>query len=85
MTDREWLDRITAAAGRGDYDAVARDISDEVLDRFAYAGNPSDIVRQVEAIAEGGATRVEFGTPHGIDSIRGVKLLGERVLPALRP
>jgi 5,10-methylenetetrahydromethanopterin reductase len=84
MTDREWLDRITAAARRGDYDAVARDISDEILDRFAYAGRPEDIVRQVEAIGAGGATRVEFGTPHGIDPIRGIKLIGERVLPALR-
>jgi 5,10-methylenetetrahydromethanopterin reductase len=84
VTDREWLDRITTAAGRDDYEAVARDISDDVLDRFAYAGNPEDIVRQVEAIAAGGATRVEFGTPHGIDSTRGIKLLGERVLPALR-
>lgn len=85
MTDREWLDRITAAAARRDYDAVARDISDEILDRFAFAGRPEDIVRQAEALAAGGATRVEFGTPHGIDPTRGVKLLGERVLPALRP
>jgi 5,10-methylenetetrahydromethanopterin reductase len=84
VTDREWLDRITSAAGRGDYDAVARDISDEVLDRFAFAGDPSDVVRQVEAVAEGGATRVEFGTPHGVDPVRGIKLIGERVLPALR-
>jgi len=84
ITDREWLDRITAAAARRDYEAVARDISDEILDRFAYAGSPDDIVRQVEALAAGGATRVEFGTPHGIDPLRGVRLLGERVLPALR-
>jgi 5,10-methylenetetrahydromethanopterin reductase len=83
MTDREWLDRITAAARRSDYDAVARDITDDILDKFAYAGAPSDIVRHVEGLIEGGATRVEFGTPHGIDSVRGIRLLGERVLPAL--
>lgn len=82
-TDREWLDRIQAAARQGDYDAVARDISDEILDKFAYSGNPHDIVRQVEGLVEGGATRVEFGTPHGIDSLVGIRLLGERVLPAL--
>jgi len=83
VTDREWLARITAAAGRGDYAAVARDISDEMLDRFAYAGRPEDIVRQVAGLIAGGATRVEFGTPHGIDPLRGIRLLGERVLPAL--
>jgi 5,10-methylenetetrahydromethanopterin reductase len=84
VTDRDWLDRITAAAARRDYPAVERDISDEMLDRFAFAGRPEDIVRQVEALAVGGATRVEFGTPHGLDPTRGVKLLGELVLPALR-
>jgi 5,10-methylenetetrahydromethanopterin reductase len=84
MTDRDWLDRITAAAARRDYQAVERDISDEILDRFAYAGNPADIVTQVESLKQAGATRVEFGTPHGLDSTRGIKLLGERVLPTLR-
>jgi len=83
MTDREWLDRVQASAGRGDYDAVARDISDEILDTFAYAGSPDDIVRQVEGLIAGGATRVEFGTPHGLDSVHGIRLLGERVLPRL--
>jgi 5,10-methylenetetrahydromethanopterin reductase len=84
VTDREWLDRITAAAARLDYAAVERDISDEMLDRFAYAGRPEDIVRQVEALAAAGVTRVEFGTPHGIDATHGIMLLGQYVLPALR-
>ena len=84
VTDRDWLARITAAAARLDYAAVERDISDVMLDRFAFAGRPEDIVRQVEGLAAGGATRVEFGTPHGLDSTRGIKLLGERVLPALQ-
>ena len=83
MTDTEWLERIQTAARNGDYDAVARDISDEILDKFAYAGNPADVVRQVEGLIDGGATRVEFGTPHGIDAVAGIRLLGERVLPAL--
>jgi 5,10-methylenetetrahydromethanopterin reductase len=84
VTDRDWLDRITAAAARRDYQAVERDISDEILDRFAFAGSPDDIVRQVEGLKAGGATRVEFGTPHGLDSTHGIKLLVERVLPTLR-
>ena len=31
-----------------------------------------------------GATRVEFGTPHGLTAARGIELLGRRVLPAVR-
>jgi 5,10-methylenetetrahydromethanopterin reductase len=84
LDDPEWLARIRQAASRGDHDAISRDISDEMLDRFAFAGNPNDIVRQVEAAKAAGATRVECGTPHGLDPHEGVRLLGERVLPALR-
>jgi 5,10-methylenetetrahydromethanopterin reductase len=55
-----------------------------MLDRFAFAGTPDDIVQQVQRLRVAGATRFEFGTPHGLDPARGIKLLGERVLPALR-
>ena len=30
-----------------------------------------------------GATRVEFGTPHGMSGADGIRLLGDHVLPAL--
>jgi 5,10-methylenetetrahydromethanopterin reductase len=33
---------------------------------------------------EAGATRIEFGTPHGLSEESGMRLLGEMVLPALR-
>lgn len=83
-SDPEWLSSIGAAAARGDFDAIERSTSDEVLDRFAFAGRPEDLVRQVEAIADAGATRVEFGTPLGADPLAAIRLLGERVLPAFR-
>jgi 5,10-methylenetetrahydromethanopterin reductase len=81
-TDPAWLARIKAADARGDVDAVIRDISDDVLDRFAFAGTPADLVRQVEAIAQAGATRVEFGTPLGADPVAAIGLLGDYVLRA---
>ncbi len=81
MQDPEWLARIQEAAARQDYDYISAQISDEILERFAFAGNPQDIIRQVEKLIEVGANRVEFGTPHGLDSHEGVRLLGEKVLP----
>ena len=50
--------------------------------RFAFAGTPEDIVRHIADLADRGATRVELGTPHGLDEGRALRLLGERVLPA---
>jgi len=63
----------------------AEAIPDDVLDLFAFAGEPARIVEHAERLFEAGADRVEFGTPHGIDERRGVELLGSRVLTALRP
>jgi 5,10-methylenetetrahydromethanopterin reductase len=67
-----------------DVDLEAPEISDEVLDLFAFAGSPERIAEHAEALFAAGAGRVEFGTPHGIDERRGVQLLGTRVLPLLR-
>jgi len=80
-SDPEWLARTFTAA---ETDRLVADISDEVLDRFAFAGCPRDLVRQVEDIAAAGATRVEFGTPLGTNPLAAIRLLGEQVLPAFR-
>lgn len=65
-------------------DDDAAEISDEVLDLFAFAGSPERIAEHAESLFEAGADRVEFGTPHGIDERRGIELLGSRVVARLR-
>jgi 5,10-methylenetetrahydromethanopterin reductase len=80
----ELLARIEQFSNQKDYDAAARLISDETLDRFAFAGNPNDMIEHAERLFAAGAARVEFGTPHGLNPKTGIRLLGEKVLPALR-
>jgi 5,10-methylenetetrahydromethanopterin reductase len=84
LRDAEWLGRLAALAARGDFLAIADLIPDAVLDRLAFAGSPADLVRQVEDLARAGVTRVEFGTPHGVDPLEGIRLLGTQVLPSFR-
>lgn len=67
-----------------DEEGAARLISDDLLDRFAFSGDANDLIRQGEALYAAGAARVEFGTPHGIDPARGIRLIGEQVIPALK-
>lgn len=81
--DPALIDRLRTAAERHDYTAAAADISDDLLARFAFAGAPHDLVDQTLALHAAGAQRVEFGTPHGTTPAAGLRLLGERVLPAL--
>ena len=77
------------------YDVIARfdpttplvaggaQLPDEVLDRFAFAGTPDQVTRQVDRIFAAGASRVEFGAPFGLDPVAGLRLLGTRVLANL--
>jgi 5,10-methylenetetrahydromethanopterin reductase len=82
--DPELLARIEAAAAAYDFDRAARDISDALLRRLAFAGTPAEVAEQAIELYAAGAARIEFGTPHGLTEEEGLRLLGERVLPALR-
>lgn len=75
--------RLRAHADAAEWDAAARLISDDLLERFAFAGDAHDLIRQCERLFAAGARRIEFGTPHGLETAEtGIRLLGERVLPA---
>ena len=82
--DPELLARIKEAADRYAFDEAAALISDELLYRFAIAGTPDEVAEHAADILAKGAARVEFGTPHGLSPQEGLRLLGEKVLPALK-
>ena len=81
--DPALLARLKDAAAIYDFDAAAALISDDLLARFAFAGTPAELAAHAEALFAAGAARVEFGTPHGLTPERGLRLLGEQVLPRL--
>jgi 5,10-methylenetetrahydromethanopterin reductase len=64
-----------------DLESAARRLSSRLLHKFACFGTPHDIIEQVEQFEAAGASRVEFGTPHGPDEAAAIRLLGEKVLP----
>ena len=78
----ELLARMDVVVAAGDFAAAGALVPDDLLDRFAFSGTPAQVIRQTEAILDAGASRVEFGTPHGLTPREGLRLLGERVLPA---
>jgi 5,10-methylenetetrahydromethanopterin reductase len=84
QVEPELVARLRTHADRHEYDQAGALISDALLEKFAFAGHPADLIRQAEALYAAGAARVEFGTPHGIDPGQGIRLIGERVLPALK-
>ncbi len=78
------LRQMAALVTTGAETDAAALVPDDLLDRFAFSGTPAQVARQAQALFDAGASRVEFGTPHGRSDADGVRLLGERVLPALR-
>jgi 5,10-methylenetetrahydromethanopterin reductase len=74
---------LREAAAAYDFERAAGYISDDLLARFAFAGTPETVAAQSEALFAAGATRVEFGTPHGLTATTGLRLLGEHVLPGI--
>jgi 5,10-methylenetetrahydromethanopterin reductase len=80
----ELVQRVKRLVDAGDGRAAGALIPDGLLDRLAFSGTPEQVAAQAQALYEAGATRVEFGTPHGLTHRRGVELLVSRVLPSLR-
>lgn len=80
----ELLQRVERLVQRGAVEEAGRQISDDLLRVFAFAGTPSEIIEQCVALFDAGASRIEFGTPHGTSTESGLRLLGNVVLPALR-
>ncbi|WCN79238.1 LLM class flavin-dependent oxidoreductase [Micromonospora sp. LH3U1] len=81
--DPELLARIQQHVGRREDDLAGALIGDDLLDLFAFSGTPEHVAAQAAAVFDAGATRVEFGTPHGLTPHHGIDLLGRRVLPLL--
>jgi 5,10-methylenetetrahydromethanopterin reductase len=55
-----------------------------VLDRFAFSGSPEQVALQAGAVFDAGASRIDFGTPHGLSERDGVEMLCREVVPRLR-
>jgi 5,10-methylenetetrahydromethanopterin reductase len=81
----ELMAHIRSLVAAGDDEGAGAVISDDILDRFAFAGTPEQITAHAEVLFEAGVGRIDFGTPHGVPERRGVELLCAEVLPRLRP
>lgn len=81
--DPELACQLRALVAAGDHARAGDLIADGVLDRFAFCGDPKQVVRQAEAVFDAGATRIDFGTPHGLSPSDGVQLLCKEVVPRL--
>jgi 5,10-methylenetetrahydromethanopterin reductase len=76
-------DFAPAARLAHDGHAAAALIDDRML-TLGVAGDAEDVVARCRALVRLGARHLSFGPPLGPDPVAAVRLLGERVLPALQ-
>lgn len=82
--DRDVLESVQKATSRYDFNEASEYIDDKLLQKFAFAGTPKDLINQTIDLFRAGASRVEFGTPHGLTPETGLQLLGGKVLPRVK-
>ncbi|MCC6195826.1 MAG: LLM class flavin-dependent oxidoreductase [Burkholderiales bacterium] len=58
-------------------------VTDQMIDAFTLAGDPSDFIRGIERIAEYGVRHVEF-FPEGGNNLEMTQLFAKRVIPHFR-
>ncbi len=71
------------ALATGDAAGARALISDEML-QLGIAGTPEQVASRCAGLLRAGAQHLSFGPPLGPDPVAAVRLLGKRVLPALR-
>lgn len=60
-------EQLNAASRRGEWQAMAAMIDDEVLQAFAVIGSPTEVAAQLRERFAGVASRVSFNTPYRVD------------------
>ena len=76
---------VVAALASGDERRAGEALSQETLHRFACFGTPEDIAAHLKELFDAGVDLFELGTPHGEDEPEAIRILGEEVLPRVRP
>jgi 5,10-methylenetetrahydromethanopterin reductase len=51
---------------------------------LGVCGTPDEVTERCHRLVAAGATHLSFGPPLGADRAAAIRLLGERVVPALR-
>jgi 5,10-methylenetetrahydromethanopterin reductase len=66
-----------------DLTAATQATTDRMLD-LAIRGNPDDVIKRIDALANTGITQINLGGPLGPDPEEAIRLLGRRALPHFR-
>jgi 5,10-methylenetetrahydromethanopterin reductase len=73
-----------AVFNAGDVPRAASMVSERAVRAFSLTGTPADVIPQIEALIDAGATNIAFGPPLGPDFAEALELLATEVVPRFR-
>ena len=80
----EKVEKIREALKKGDFGTAFGTVDDTMLEAFSIYGTPEDVVEKCKKLAEMGVTQIVAGSPIGPNKETAIKLIGKKVIPALK-
>jgi 5,10-methylenetetrahydromethanopterin reductase len=81
--ERDELESLRSLVDAGRLDEAAAAVTPAMFG-LGLTGAPDEVTERIVALGEAGVTHVRLGGPLGPDPRAAMRLLGERILPALR-
>jgi 5,10-methylenetetrahydromethanopterin reductase len=82
--DQEKVATISAALKKGDFGTAFGTVDDTMLEAFSLYGTPDEVVEKIAALGKMGVTQIVAGSPIGPNKDASIKLIGKKVVPAVK-
>jgi 5,10-methylenetetrahydromethanopterin reductase len=80
----EKVEAIRNALKSGNFPEAFKNVDDTMLEAFSIYGTPEEVVEKCKKLAEMGVTQIVAGSPIGPNKETAIKLIGKKVIPALK-
>lgn len=82
--DKEKVEKIREALKKGDFGTAFGLVDDDMLEAFSIYGTPEEVVEKCKKLLDIGVTQIVAGSPIGPNKETAIKLIGKKVIPALK-
>ncbi|MGQ4914089.1 MAG: 5,10-methylenetetrahydromethanopterin reductase [Candidatus Asgardarchaeia archaeon] len=79
--DQEKANKIKELMRSGKRDDAIKLVDDAMIDQFAVAGTPNDVIEKIKYMEKHGLTHIMVGDPFGPDPKKALAMIGNEVMP----
>lgn len=79
--DLEKANVIKDALTRGEFEKAFKNVTVDMVEAFSIAGTPKQCIDKIESVLKTGVTQFVVGSPIGPDTLKSIKMIGEKIIP----